>query len=116
MVAYARFDNNDYGITEECIENSNSYIIDPAGLDFFRHSYKGNKHIIVIGLQARLDTTITRMRDRGDSDTVILNRLVNDASAFSSLNDISDIKIYTDNLTPEQVCDKIWALICEFER
>ncbi len=115
LVAYTKFDNNEYGVTEEAIDNNDIYVIDPAGIEYLKQNYSGNRHILVIGLSANIATVVDRMRNRGDQDDKILNRLVNDSQAFSNLNLISDIVIHTDNLSANEVCKQVLAVINEFE-
>jgi len=93
LVAYTVFNENRYGTTAEQIEQNSLYIIDPAGVQYFKQHYNGAKHPYVIYLFAPMKERILRMRDRGDTDTQILQRLINDADAFNNVLEITDVTI-----------------------
>ena len=48
IVAYTRFNNYRYWATQEQCENNDFYIIDPAGINYFKSHYHGKKKIIII--------------------------------------------------------------------
>lgn len=82
MCAYTKFDGNEYGVTADLIEQNDLYIIDPAGVEYLRKKYTGEKGIRIIGLSASIDVLVERMAGRGDSDEKIIRRLANDAEEF----------------------------------
>ena len=98
LVAYTEFDNFRYGTTAEQIEQNNLYIIDPAGVKYFKEHYHGSKHPRVIYLFTPKQDRILRMKHRGDTDAQIAQRLANDTEAFKNVHSISDIVIPNVNL------------------
>lgn len=85
IVAYTRFNNYRYWATQEQCENNDFYIIDPAGIDYFKSHYHGKKKIIIINITAPLHTRFFRMLGRGDGFISAINRLINDHKAFKNL-------------------------------
>lgn len=115
MCAYTKFDGHEYGVTADLVDQNDLYVIDPAGLKFFRNNYTGNKNIKVIGITANISVLIERMKQRGDSDEKIIKRLVNDAEAFKDLNNIADVVWGSDDRTIEALCNGIHYEIENFE-
>ena len=99
LVAYTKFNGFRYGTTEDQVEQHELYVIDPYGVEYFKTHYHGNKNPYIIYIYATLKDRILRMRDRGDADTQILQRLMNDVDAFKNVNEISDAVIVNGNLT-----------------
>lgn len=115
MCAYTKFDGHEYGVTADLIEQNDLYVIDPAGVEFLRNTYKGTKGVKVIGITAPTDVLIERMQQRGDSDEKIVKRLANDAEMFKDFNNIVDITLRTDNSTVEEICDALQWHVENFE-
>jgi len=95
------------------VDTHNLYVIDPAGVEYFKTHYGGNKKPYVIYIYATLKDRILRMRDRGDSDTQVLQRLINDIDAFKNVNNISDVAIVNGDL--EDCANSCYQYILEKE-
>jgi len=113
IVAYTRFDGYQYCATADLADNSDIYVIDPAGVRFFRRQYNGARHIKVIGLRVPQAALINRMHARGDSAEVIQSRLKNDTMMFSGMHNICNIIV--DNIDLEKAIRDIHAYILRSE-
>ena len=82
--AYTEFNGHRYGVTEDIIEKSDIYIIDPSGVEFFIREYKGDKKLVVIGLTVDKAECKKRMLARGDSEHAVESRLLNDEKEFNA--------------------------------
>lgn len=85
IVAYTRFNNYRYWATQEQCDNADFYIIDPAGISYFKSHYHGSKKIVIINITAPLRTRFFRMLSRGDSFMSAINRLINDHKVFKNI-------------------------------
>ena len=86
LVAYTMFNNYEYGVTLQEIQDNDFYIIDENGInELLRSRLKINRPIIIIYVKSNLLTRITRMKQRGDSIFNILKRVWNDMFLFSNL-------------------------------
>ena len=82
LVAYTEFAGHRYGVPQSMIEENDLYVIDPAGVRFFRSHYTGSKTPIVIYLHKNEKDLMKQMQQRGDSDYEIAKRLSHDVIAF----------------------------------
>lgn len=115
MCAYTRFNGFEYGVTADLVEKNDLYVIDPAGVDFFKEKYQGEKGIVVIGLHVPVDVLRRRMQKRGDPEDKIVSRLEHDAKAFQGLCGISDVYINASGRL-EDICEFIHEFVCCKER
>lgn len=93
IVAFTNYNGYRYCATQEQVENNTLYVIDPSGIDFFKHHYKGNKSIRTIYLKTSIFKRIHRMYKRGDKITQIINRLFNDRKEFKDIKQNTDFII-----------------------
>lgn len=98
MVAYTQYNGYEYGCTSEQIDNSDLYIVDIKGIEELRDKYKGSKEFKVINIKTNAYDRLHRMRERGDLDRDILDRVNYDAKAFRDIDKIADAQIRNDNL------------------
>lgn len=84
LCAYTKYNNFEYGVTNEQIELADLYVIDPAGVEYFAEHYAGHKTPIVIYIYADKATLIERMKKRGNSDEEIASRLLQDECSFAT--------------------------------
>lgn len=91
VCALTVFDEYRYCATQEQIDESDIFVVDPDGVDFFLEKYKGNKDVLTIELLADRRTRYIRMRARGDSIFKVIKRLKHDKWKFA--NSKSDIYI-----------------------
>lgn len=89
-VAWTLFNGYEYCATKQQVDENDVYIIDPAGVEYFKDRYDGNKKPIVIYLSATEDTCRTHMIHRGDSPLDVADRLLNDKKEFANAEDIAD--------------------------
>ena len=87
VCAYTYFDNHRYCATREQIDNSDLYIIDPYGIDYFIKEYNGRKIPIVVYIHADKRTRRKRMANRGDKEYKIRQRITHDESAFANVDE-----------------------------
>ena len=111
IVAYTEINGYKYFCTKNQLMKADIYVIDPAGVAFFKEHYHGAKKVKVLGIWATEPARKKRMFLRGDPEDAIVKRLENDRTAFST--DICDIVFYNKNLqeTREAVAQCIsWYL------
>ena len=101
IVAYTEYNGYRYCATAEQVEDADLYIIDPAGVEYFKRLYKGNKGVKVIGLLVADLLALRRMLNRGDSLKQVSERCQNDRIIFSNLPSICDCLINADCELPE---------------
>ena len=86
-VAYTIFDGNEYCATAEQVENSDVYVIDPAGIKYFLNYYKGEKIPVVSVINVEAGVAVHRMEKRGDNLEDIFRRIKHDKDVFSALEE-----------------------------
>lgn len=97
MVGYTEFDGHRYAATAAQVEENDIYVIDPAGVAFFKENYHGFKKVKVIGIWATEAVRKKRMYLRGDPETAIQRRLEGDRAIFNT--DVCDIVIYNHDVS-----------------
>ncbi len=97
IVAFTDYGGHRYCATAEQVEEADLYIIDPAGVEFFKRAYKGGKSVKVIGMKCSLITAFCRMLKRGDGLWKALKRVITDIWMFRRLKKMSDFMIDTDD-------------------
>ena len=95
------------------IDQSDLFIVDPAGVAFFKEKYTGKKTPYVVLLDAPYSLRKKRMIERGDSLDAVNARLINDNEVFSdevlkSLNANLVINV-DDSKTPGDIVSEIKA-------
>ena len=100
LVAFTEFDGYRYGVTQDIIDQSDLYVIDPAGVAYMLKYYSGKKKIAVIWLEATYAQLKLRMLNRGDSVEDIERRIVHDREIFNQLRQPFKIGalIYADGI------------------
>lgn len=79
VIAHTEYHDFRYCSTEELIDKSDLYVIDPDGVEILLEKYSNTERTICIFyLDTTVATRIDRMIDRGDSDMSIVSRLKND--------------------------------------
>lgn len=116
VVAVTLFDDNYYWANSEQIENSDIYVIDLDGVEYFLKQYHGKKKIIVIFLDIIPSVAFNRMLDRGDHIEDIIKRMTHDEISFSQKR-IYSIKskcnfhrINTSGKTPNDIAEDIISI------
>lgn len=83
LVAYTEFDGYRYAATTQQVETHGVYVIDPAGVEYFKDHYHGKKTITVIYVKANGWTRFWRMIRR-DGLLKAIHRMRNDRKAFNN--------------------------------
>lgn len=129
IVAYTEFcgSENRYCATAKQVEESDLYVIDPKGVEFFKQHYKGSKQAKVIYIESDITTRHERMKQRAENNgsTYLeavdhsLKRIVNDVSEFYDyIHHRVQVDCTVENnndTTIENVADKIYKFISETE-
>lgn len=99
IVARTDYNGNCYFCTAEQIEDCDLYVIDPAGIDYMKSHYSGDKGVRVIYIYASPEQRLTRMISRGDKPEDAAMRLDVDMNAFSSAYTKADFVVYNTSLS-----------------
>ena len=79
LAAYTYYNNNHYGTTFEQLESSDIYVVDVPGIESLLEKLKEDKRpICILYFKTSAYNRIQRMIDRGDSDSMIISRLLQD--------------------------------------
>lgn len=118
ICAYTEIKGYKYGATTEQVDESDLYIIDEEGIEYFDKHYKGDKKIKIVRMYIDESTCILRMKKRGDSIEDIHFRMMFDRRRKSKFNNVisnaknikRDDVLYVDagNLTPDKTADYIY--------
>lgn len=114
LVAYTVYNGYRYGVPSQMIDDSDVYVIDPAGVDYLKNTYKGSKGIFVIGIDCPEELCKQRMLQRGDGEDNANARLEYDKEAFKELYNISDV-ILSNTGDLMDVVDKVYSIITSEE-
>ena len=96
LVGYTEFCGHRYAATAAQVEENDIYVIDPAGVAYFKEHYHGSKLVRVIGIWATEPARKKRMFLRGDPEDAIVRRLDGDRAYFNT--DICDVVFYNKSL------------------
>ena len=90
LVAYTEYNGFRYGTTAEQLDECQIYVVDVPGVETLIERYKTNRKIAILYFSANICTRINRMRNRCDSDSNIISRLLQDEKEdwSDALNDI----------------------------
>ena len=83
MVAYTDFNGHRYCATTQQVEENDIYVIDVAGVEYFKEHYHGSKAVYVFYFSVPNDELQKRMIDRGDGILGSMLRIENDAIMFA---------------------------------
>ena len=79
LAAYTYYNGNHYGTTFEQLEKSDIYVVDVPGIESLLEKLKDDKRpICILYFKTSVYNRILRMVDRGDSDMMIISRLLQD--------------------------------------
>lgn len=93
MCAYTFFNGYHYGVTADVVNRSDLYIIDPAGVKYFKEHYSGFKKPVVVYIDVPEEVCRQRMLARGDSEEATIKRLENDKAAFAKAKEMADVVV-----------------------
>jgi guanylate kinase len=115
IIAETVFDHYYYWATVQQLEQSDLYVIDKTGIESLQQKYSGDRNMVVIYIDTDSETCINRMKQRGDKDIVILDRLGNDIKAFDGIEHIADF-IVDGNTEKEDVIISVTKIITDCEQ
>lgn len=118
--AYTLFDEYEYCATSKQVDESDVYIIDPAGIDYFMEHYKGNKEPIAVWFDYPKYVLKDRLLNRdGETNETVARRMENDDKAFAHVqavlewyDELTVMNINNPNLSPFQIT----KMIVEYDR
>lgn len=113
-VAYTLYNGYEYCATSKQVENSDLYVIDPAGVDEFRTLYRGKKGVVVFALDCSAAERVKRMRKRGDKWVDIKDRILNDNIAFADMKSYAD-KVFNAKRSEKDLAKEVMSCIREEE-
>lgn len=109
ICAFTEFDGYKYWATNEQVDKADVYIVDPAGIKYFKNNYRGDKKIITVELLAQKSTRYKRMRERGDSIYKAYKRLRHDRKVFA--NCITNFKVNANSASSKLVACDVMELV-----
>ena len=77
-VAYTEYDGNFYCTTKEQLDEVDIYVVDVPGVKTLIENYNTDRKICIWSFETNTATRVKRMRERGDSDTAIVDRIIQD--------------------------------------
>lgn len=77
-VAYTEYDNTFYCTTKEQLDECDIYVVDVPGVKTLIENYNTDRKIYIWSFNSELVVRVQRMRDRGNSDTFIVDRIIQD--------------------------------------
>lgn len=110
-VAWTLFNGYEYCATQKQVDDNDVYVIDPAGIYYFKNKYRGMKTPIVVYLSATENTCITRMRHRGDPPLNVAERILNDKKEFANAESVADIVIDVNDKLPSNIAETIMRYV-----
>lgn len=95
IVAYTEYNGYKYCATAKQIEDCDTYIIDPDGIEYFFKKYTGKKIPMVVHISAPKEVRRERMLSRGHTIGAVETRLEIDTEEFANVRDYA-IFTYTN--------------------
>lgn len=78
LVAYTEYNGFRYGTTAEQLDKCQIYVVDVPGVTTLLERYNTDRKIVILYFSTNICTRINRMRNRGDNDAAIIERLLQD--------------------------------------
>lgn len=99
LVGWTKYNNHFYWATSKQVDKNDLYVIDPAGVKFFKEAYIGNKQVKVLYIDVSAIERYRRMRARGDSCRAAFKRIWYDCKAFAGFKKQADLVVENTDLT-----------------
>ena len=96
ICAYTLYNGNEYGATNDQVNESDIDVIDPNGVEYFLEHYTGRKVPIVICIEADKKVRKKRLKERGDKAKSIRERIDSDEYIFRGIEECA-FKTFTNN-------------------
>lgn len=108
------FNNFKYAITNEEIQRANIFDLAPSGFKSLKQNYRGNRKIIIIYLWVNEKDRIKRMKERGESEADIQQRIQYEKEEYRDVEKSVDFIVENSDLG---ICIKrIRAIIAKCEK
>lgn len=104
------YNGNYYGTRKSDMADDKVVILEPNGLKSFTAEMKNKVTSIYLNVSEK--TRIERMSKRGDYETEIKRRIVNDRIAFANVENV-DYVLENENITLEELANKIYNIYKE---
>ena len=114
MCAFTIYNGYRYGVPQSVVDNSDIYVIDPAGIRYMWERYSGSKEVVVIAIYAPQEERAERMLERGDTPEAVKERLQFDVKEFENLHIMADAWFSNRNL--EETVKAVYAYMMVKER
>lgn len=121
LAAYTVYNGSKYGTTVQQVDECNIYVIDVTGVETLLKNYKTDRTIYIMYFDAGVHTRINRMLERGDHDSAIISRLLQDEKTdwLQQLRNIvaqhnkQNLWVYPVNaeLAPKQVVEEMLWMV-----
>lgn len=98
-VAYTHFNGHEYCATNEQVDNSDIFIVDPDGVLYFMEHYQGDKKPVVVYIDMPWTVRLSRMIGRKDGVIKAIKRIVHDHFKFKSMDMIPAMYATTSKLS-----------------
>lgn len=117
MVGFTLFNGHRYCATSQQVDESDIYVIDVNGVEYFKRAYTGKKTIKVFYFTVPEAKVIQRMLGRGDSYAAVMERIRNDdemfANALKRLRAVYDDVYEIENVNIDDTAKKIMRILKE---
>lgn len=118
LCAYTEYNGYRYGVTNDIIDTHDIYVIDPFGAKMLLETYKGQKKIKLIRIDASNHICEKHMRIRGDDEESIKKRIQQDRKSFGKTeSDIRyDLILPVSYLSDMVECASYFMKCCEHSK
>ena len=101
VIAYTEYDNTFYCSTAAQLDESDIYVVDIPGVKTLIENYNTEREICIWYFGVDVWSRVKRMRDRGDSDTAIVDRILTDEEYdwYDALITLRDYATFFTNKT-----------------
>lgn len=106
MISTTHFSGYNYGITPQLLNQSDIFIVDPAGVEELKEKYH-SRPIVVMLCSCSEDTCKKRMLERGDEPESADMRIKHDRKVFAGFEKYADIIISAENDFSQVVKDTL---------
>lgn len=117
MVAYTEFDGHRYCATAQQVEGNDIYVVDVAGVEYFKEHYHGKKDVYVFYFSVSPEMIRDRMAARGDGGLALIQRIQNDivmfANAEARLKALYPHTFVVNNENVDTTAVNIWNILQE---
>jgi guanylate kinase len=113
-VAETIFNGDFYFATQDQVKKSDIYIIDKAGIDYFKSHYSGKRPYVIVYVKSPCFLRQSRMKDRGDTPEEIAKRIEHDIGAFKDIEFVADHTVR--NYTLSDAVEEVWNYLNDYTK